>query len=401
MAKFFLKLGTINKKLLLPSIASILYMIMDIIEYYSDMSELHFSFDLYTRGISYTALILIPLIQKYYNKRKTENTEKFQCNKKVFLHFFFLYLEYIIYFALYSYIVILKSDDIKNTEDFRLSHYYGLCSEEALEIIFIVIVSKFLLKTKLYIHHYIGLAIFIIFSLCIDIPFNSSLFKPGSFFLFIYCLYILTDSIFITYEKYMMDKLYYSPYVIVFSIGLLYLFAGTLFTIIVSAKGGLFYDGNKYKYPTLVDYFKEIDYKEVIVHIIYLICFRFVLNILKILTIYYLSQNHIYAAYILIKEFDLILNGKKPNYKYVSILLFALEFIGLLIFLEIIELNILNLNKNTKRNIDYRRKQEERRLSKDNEKLIEDYDHLEKYDKIELSYEYLNEIKDENDNYLE
>ena len=36
-----------------------------------------------------------------------------------------------------------------------------LSFEEALEIIFIVIVSKLLLKMKLYIHHYIGLFIFL------------------------------------------------------------------------------------------------------------------------------------------------------------------------------------------------------------------------------------------------
>ena len=71
-----------------------------------------------------------------------------------------------------------------------------------------------------------------------------------------------------TYEKYMMDKLYYSPYIIVFSIGLLFLFAATISIIIVSIKGGLIYDGNKYKIPTFSDYFKEVDYKEATTHII-------------------------------------------------------------------------------------------------------------------------------------
>ena len=89
-----------------------------------------------------------------------------------------------------------------------MSHYHGLCTEEAIEIIFILIVSKILLKTKLYIHHYIGLIIFIIFSLGIDVLLELSIFKPGALFFFIYCLFLIIDSVFITYEKYMMGKLF-------------------------------------------------------------------------------------------------------------------------------------------------------------------------------------------------
>ena len=353
MAKFFLKFGAIDKRLLLPFIAAILYMILDLIEYCTKMSDLHIIFDLYSRGISYTAIIIIPLIQKYLNKTKTENEQKFKCNKRTVLHFFFLYLGYIIYFLLYVYLTKLKNDDPEDTKDYKLSHYKGLCCDVGLQIIYIAIISKFLLKTKLYIHHFIGLVIFIIFSLCADIIFNSSLFKPRIYFILIFCVFLSTDSLFMTYEKYMMDKLYYSPYIIVFSIGLLFLFLAILSTIIVLINGGIFYNGNKYLIQSFSDYFKEVYYKEVIIHIFYLTTFRIVLNALKILTIYYLTPNHIYSAYILIKEFDLLLE-KESNYKYLSIILFVFEFISLLIFLEIIELNFLNLNKNTKRNIEKR-----------------------------------------------
>ena len=43
MAEFFLKLGHIDKKLIMIIITTILYFIMDIIDYYSGMSDLHFS----------------------------------------------------------------------------------------------------------------------------------------------------------------------------------------------------------------------------------------------------------------------------------------------------------------------------------------------------------------------
>ena len=84
MAKFFLKLGSINKKLLLPVIAFILYMIMDIIDYYSQMAELHLILELYTRGISYTAIIIIPIIQKCRDKKAGEKKKKVDVLKKFF-----------------------------------------------------------------------------------------------------------------------------------------------------------------------------------------------------------------------------------------------------------------------------------------------------------------------------
>ena len=84
-----------------------------------------------------------------------------------------------------------------------------------------------------------------------------------------------------------------------------------------------------------------------------------------------MTPNHIYSAYILIKEFDLLLE-KESNYKYLSIILFVFEFISLLIFLEIIELNFLNLNKNTKRNIEKREKKESLLLYNDNKKINDD-----------------------------
>ena len=75
--------------------------------------------------------------------------------------------------------------------------------------------------------------------------------------------------------------------------------------------------------------------------------------ILKILTVYYFTQFHTYTTYACIKLFDLLLT-KKTNYKYFSLIMFVFQFLGLLIFLEIIELNFCNLDKNTKRNIESR-----------------------------------------------
>ena len=390
MVNCFLKLGVINKKLIMPVITAVIYVIMDIIELNADMNDIHIIFNLYTRGISYTCAILVPIVQKRCDKNRQKiRKRRAQCTKRSILHFTILQLEYIIYFGLYIYLTKLKSKDPDNTEDFQMSHYHGLCSEEAVEIIFIVIISKFLLKTQLYIHHYIGLIILVIASLSIDIPFNLSLFKPQILFIVIYLLFIIVDANFITYEKYMMDKLYYSPFVIVFSIGILFLSVSIFFTIYILMVGNSLYDGKKYTLQSFSDYFEEKGYKTTVIYMFYCSSFRFVLNILKILTIYYFTQNHIYTSYTFIKLVDLLIM-KKTNYKYFSIILFIPQFLGLLIFLEIIELNFCKLNKNTKINIEKRELKED--LNDDDDQNDEDIDPEERKSKqsiVEISPGYL------------
>ena len=63
MSKFCLKLGSTNKRLLLPVISAVIYIIMDTIEYFVKMSDMHIVFDFYARGISYILLKIIPIIQ--------------------------------------------------------------------------------------------------------------------------------------------------------------------------------------------------------------------------------------------------------------------------------------------------------------------------------------------------
>ena len=347
MAKFCLKLGSIDKKLIMIIISTVLYIIMDLIEYFLKMSSLHIILDsFYSRGISYIMIIIVPLIQKC-RKNELILLENNRSCKQITLDLLRVYLMYILYFLAILYLMSLKKKDREDTEDHKMSHYEGLCSEEAIEIIFIIVVSKFLLKMKLYIHHYIGLIIFLILSLGIDLLCNLTIFKPDIFFIFIYILHLIIDSIYITYEKYMMDKLGYSPYIVIFSVGFIFLFGGTVGVIIV------YITNNGKVTESFEDYFAKNDYEDVILHIFYLIVFRFFINIFKILTVYYFSPIHTFVSYIIIKMFNLLLN-KNAEYKYYSLILFVFQLLGLLIFLEIIELNFWNFDKNTKGNIEGR-----------------------------------------------
>ena len=70
------------------------------------------------------------------------------------------------------------------------------------------------------------------------------------------------------------------------------------------------------------------------------------------MNIYYFNPNFVLISFHLPK-FIQILIEEDPD-KYYCLVFFGLQFISLMIYLEIIELNFCNLNKNTKRNIDYR-----------------------------------------------
>ena len=146
MAKFFLKLGSLDKKLIMILISTILYIIMDIIEYFSEMPNIHIILDeFYARGISYIMLIVVPLIQKWRNKNLNFNKKVRSC-KRIAFNLFCIYLLCFFYLLLGIYLSSLKSKDPNDTEDYKMSHYEGLCLEEAIAIFFIIIISKFLLK---------------------------------------------------------------------------------------------------------------------------------------------------------------------------------------------------------------------------------------------------------------
>ena len=123
--------------------------------------------------------------------------------------------------------------------------------------------------------------------------------------------------------------------------------------------------------------------------VFYLTSFRYVLNILKILTVYYFTQNHTYTAYVVIKLADYLIR-KEGNIRFFSIVLFVFQFLGLLIYLEIIELNFLKLNKNTKKNIEKREEEEDNRLLSTEEIRISEVEEDGKImNKVEISPGYI------------
>ena len=121
---------------------------------------------------------------------------------------------------------------------------------------------------------------------------------------------------------------------------------------------------------------------------IYLIVFRIFINILKVLTVYYFSPIHTFTSYIIVKMFNLLLR-KDTEYKYFSLIPFVFQLLALLIFLEIIEINFCDLDKNTKRNIEKRQFEENLKLL--NQEIIDDDD--DEKESIEVSPGYIIETE--------
>ena len=81
---------------------------------------------------------------------------------------------------------------------------------------------------------------------------------------------------------------------------------------------------------------------------------NFALNLLRTLTIVNLTPDYVLISFTISRIFMIVLESKR----YECLALFPIQFITLMFYLELIELNFFGLNKNTKRNIHERERRE-------------------------------------------
>jgi len=223
------------------------------------------------------------------------------------------------------------------------------------EIVIITIGASLILKNKYYAHHKITMVIYCILGIICDIILgNFSI--PNYSYIAIYIFFLINDCLVFCYIKYMIDKLYYSYIEILIYWGLIGLsvkliyFAYLLIKEINNDKDSLLPKINKYLTKTniFIVIFFQFFYKITINGIYYLLLF---------LVIYYLQPNHI----VIIEEFAVfetsIFEDDNPN-KYYTLIPFAFQFLALLFYFEILELNFWKLNKNTAKNIQAREENE-------------------------------------------
>ena len=148
MVKFIFSLGIIDKKLCLPFLVALNQIINKIIEYlYSKYKiQTNMIIDTFSASIGAMLILFIPLIFKY----KTQTSLKDAIfNKKNMKYQFILWGINVLLLGLFSScsLIAIKKNPHENM----------IYTVEAIQMIFLTVVTIFFLKYKYYIHHIISL----------------------------------------------------------------------------------------------------------------------------------------------------------------------------------------------------------------------------------------------------
>ena len=357
----------INKKFLIPIFLSLIQTIIAIIElFYPEKSKNHI-FESTTIGLGELAIIIIPHIKFFSASNKNEKA-KCECSKKFCLHYFILLILYGIKCNL---LYIGYSNILGNEHSIFEIQINDLSTKQSIEIIIITIISKFMLKYKYFIHHYLSIMFFFLSSVGFDLILgNFSNYFSGLSWKEISCIVMgfLIEGIYLCYIKYMIDIHYHQYWNIISTIGIMVLMINiiTIISYIII--------GNKSSLPDFIKYFwvyfHSVPEKIIASKFIVNFVLQFIINGLEILIIFYLSPEYIIMSqflcifvFLIIKLINrtIILQYK---YQYCFLIFHAIQANSLMIYFESLELNFCNLNKNTKRNI----------KSRENDDLIERID---------------------------
>ena len=230
-------------------------------------------------------------------------------------------------------------------------HFSLLVTREAAQIIILIVITMIIFKSKYYIHHIICLVIFC--GLCVGIDLLLNTFKAEfsekiPLKIVFNIIVVIFELIRLCYHKYMMNNLYYHYWSVSFSYGLFTLIIAIFSLISVYIVGDKNDENNSY-----FQFLKNTEFRYLFPRILSWIIIYGLLEIFKLLALESLTPNHMMISYEIGKIAN-ILYSSKSRRKWHSLILFAIQFIILLFFLEVFEFNFCNLNKNTRRNIEER-----------------------------------------------
>ena len=161
-------------------------------------------------------------------------------------------------------------------------------------------------------------------------------------------LTILLETLNYCYQKYMMESLYYHYWNLCFILGLALFFQTFFYGI----------------YITIIEYndedksIKNMEIGYIILGFFVNLILGFFQYLSRILTLDYYSPNYMLIAYEVLKIY-IVLMESKSDYKWYSLIIFVVQFLVLMFYLEIFEFNFCHLNKNTKKNVQKRAMTEE------------------------------------------
>ena len=186
------------------------------------------------------------------------------------------------------------------------------------------------------------------------------LYDRGALFIIFNIIIVLLDAIDYGYQKYMMDVLFHSFFGITFTIGIvnLIIFGIVIIICLITGKEESVKE-EKFMFISFYQYFEDVDIGIIITkHMLYFIL-TFFLNFLRGLTILHLNPDYILISFSISRIINIVMETKQ----YICLILFPFQFISLMFYLEIFELNFCSLNKNTRRNIEERQIEETLKIS--------------------------------------
>ena len=215
--KKFIILGEFDIKILLPFLSAAFLILSGYLGGFVPKAEKSFYISDYGTSCGFMLVRLIPLILKY----KAPISFSKNCNKDNIIDYSLFFLFYAIFRA-----AVL----IVHFTGFDTSRVSVLCSNQNLEIIVLLIVSRLILKYTYHIHNIISLLLFCIFSTIIDlIAGNLSKLKSIDF---AYSGVIIAEDIFYCYMKYMLDNKYHKYWDLIFFQGVFNFIYNTIAVII-------------------------------------------------------------------------------------------------------------------------------------------------------------------------
>ena len=269
-------------------------------------------------------------------------------------------------------------------------HYNITNNTWVFNIIFLNVFTSMLSKNKLYKHQYLSSGIMILCGIGLNIIFLYKMKTKDLPILFLSMLIEIIYSLALVLAKYGMDFKFCSPFEITFYEGIFALILNIIFLIISSniplnedfKYNDLLkiseYKGKKYL-DNFYTYIEHLDYKEILLFIFSMFG-RLLFNLFSHITIKHFTSSHVFLILIMGEISSLDWSQRSTSEALIIGIIFFVEFLMILIFCEIIELNFFGLEKNTRKNIEERAKLD---------KYKDDYDFEKRGDSVDIGNDLL------------
>ena len=206
-----ISIGMINKKLLYPLIYFITYAPLIIYWSHNETNIITIAIDSFGASIGQILSVFI----KFKFRYKLKKNNKIEHN--YFKDFFIQFLINIVFLISYIFGANIEK---QGKETNYVNKFY---INDAIVIIFITIITHFILKDKYYIHHIISLTVIAILSTTIDLILKN-FFHTKIFLVISSIIYVFADSLLFSYYKYLIEFKYYYFLDPLFAEGIIQLF---------------------------------------------------------------------------------------------------------------------------------------------------------------------------------